>query len=759
MFRPLFLALLLSALPLAAAEPAPALAGLTYSGDQSALDALDRELTAAGTDAGRLAALETRLLALLRRTDTTFAARQAICQRLGLVLAAAPAKTDASALKPLATMLADERDSDLARLALERAPGAVPDTLLLQALARTSGRTRLGIIDSLGRRHTASAVPALAKLLAASDAATATAAACALGAIGTPEADAALRAARSPDARTLALARLEATVRLPAADAARALRELQDNPGLPANVRAAAFRRGLDVDASGADARLVAALGGGDWTFKQVALEALANAPASGRIQAVVTKLATFDAPTQIGALAALARAGAAAAVPAAIAATRHSAADVRLEAVNALGFLPGSAEVVGLLVQLGTGDDALAKAARISLSRLNGPGVSAAILAAAERGEAARRVICLEQLALRHLTEGLPLLRRSRSEPDAAVRAAAVGALGELAPFSDQQAALDWAVAATDDTEQSRALRAVVNITLRHRDEAVRGRAVYAAIEKASPAVALRLLPALGRLGGAASAECAARLAVRADDKVARAATDALSRWTDASALPSLATVAEKAALPAVRVSAVDAALRQLERQRAAWSPATTALLGRLLAAAPAGEQRKQALAIVARATDQAALALAEKWAGDAALASEARYAIGAIKAALAGAPKLQASANAGVSNLTDGKTSTRWSTPLAGEEWIAIDFRVSRPLRRLTLDQTGRAGEYPEKYAVHVSDDAANPGPAIVTGQGQRNRTVIELPANTRGRHVWIKNIAERKDTPWAVCELYVD
>ncbi len=39
------------ALPaLHAAERAPALASLTYSGDQSALEALDRELIAAGKD-------------------------------------------------------------------------------------------------------------------------------------------------------------------------------------------------------------------------------------------------------------------------------------------------------------------------------------------------------------------------------------------------------------------------------------------------------------------------------------------------------------------------------------------------------------------------------------------------------------------------------------------------------------------------------------------------------------------------------------
>ncbi len=760
MLRPFCTALLLTALPLAAAEAAPpALASLTYSGDQAALDELDREITAAGTDTARLAALEARLLALLRRTDPTFAARQAICQRLGLILAAAPARSDTAALKPLATLLTDERGSDLARLALEPAPGAAIDGLFLQALARTAGRTRLGLIDSLGRRRTAAAVAPLGRLLADPDAATAAAAARALGAIGSPAAEAALRAARGPDARTLALARLEATAHLPAADAARVLRELQDHRALPPDLRAAAFRRALDVDSAGSGDRLAEILGGNDWAFKQVALEALAAHPTAERIQAVVAKLATWDAPTQIGALAVLARSGSAAVVPAAVTATRHADPTVRAEAVNALGFLPGSHDLVSVLLSAAAGDDPIAKAARTSLVRLNGPDVSAALLAAAERGRGAQRLVALELLAPRHLTEALPFLKRARGESDPAVRAAAIAAFGELAPFSEQPTAIDWAIAATDDTEQSRALRAVVNLTLRSRDEASRGRAVYTAIESARPEVALRLLPALARIGGSASAECAARLAQRPDEKLARAATDALARWSDATALPSLATIAEKAALPAVRVAAIDAALRALERTRTAWRPATTTLVSRLLQATDQTAPRRQALALLARANDRAALTLAEGLQADAALAADARYAAGAIRASLAGAPKYQSSRSAGLSNLADGKTSTRWTTPLLGEEWILIDFRASRPLRRLTLDQTGRTAEFPEKFTVHLSDDTSQPGPAVVTGQGQRNRTVIDLPAGARGRYVWIKNIAEREETPWTICELYVD
>jgi hypothetical protein len=87
-----------------------------------------------------------------------------------------------------------------------------------------------------------------------------------------------------------------------------------------------------------------------------------------------------------------------------------------------------------------------------------------------------------------------------------------------------------------------------------------------------------------------------------------------------------------------------------------------------------------------------------------------------------------------------------------------VEVDFILSRPLRRITLDQTGRGAEFPEGYELYVTDDVAVPGKVVATGVGQTNKTVIDLPAGTRGRYVIIKNVAARKDTPWSICEIFV-
>jgi hypothetical protein len=733
------------------------LANLDYSGSQAAVESLDKDLSAAGSNPAKLAALEQSLLKSLRAPDTTYAARQAICQRLGWVLALGQSKLTASDLKPLGTMLADERDSDLARLALEPATGAEIDALFVAALGKTTARTRLALIDSIARRRIAAAVPALAKLLGDTDTVTAAAAAKALGLIGDSAAATVLQAIREPSSAAVAAAKLSLATKLAAAPALALLADLRANAADPV-VRSAALRLTLELEPS--STAIIAVLDGNDWTMKQVALESIYTSKAADVIAALSAKLTQWDVPTQSAVITAFARRGDATATPAVVVAATHADATVRAAAIEALGILPGTRDTATLLAKLATGtDSAEVKLAKASLARLNGPDVSALVLAGAETGAVATRIVLIEQLALRGAKESLPLLQKLRADPDAGVRAAAASAFGELAPTTEVKTLLDWTIAATDANEQSRALRALVTLALRDPAVAKRGVALYAAIESATPELALRLLPALGRIGGAPSAECAAKLAVRDDVKLAEAATAALARWTDNTALAALATVAEKTTVVPVRKSASAAVIASFERTRNTWIASDTTLISRLLAVTQTPEHRASLVALLNRASDAPALALAKKLSTDAAVGAAARETAEVIRANQAGPATARASTSAGASNLLDGKTNNRWTTPAEGDEWVEIDFKAVRPLHRITLDQTGRAEEFPEKYEVHVTNDPASPGPVVVAGTGQRNKTVINLPANTRGRYVIIKNVASRQDVPWAICEIFVD
>jgi len=746
----------LTGIPAAAGEPlSPSLESLTYSGDQYALEALDREVREAGRDARKLGALEDRLVALLRQPAPTFAARQAACQRLALVLASAPAGPIRPATaRTLAGMLTEERDTDLARQLLEQVPGPAAERLLLDALPKTTGRLRLGLIDSLGRRRDAGAVTSLATLLADADLATVKATATALGRIGTAAAEAALRGAGTVPFAIIGAARLEAATHLPAAEALPVLRALEGDTQLPVPVRTGAFLLLLDREPALAPERIRGALVGPSAPRRAAALEALADRRDATHLPSVAALLPNLDPVTAAGAIAALGRSGLADAVPAVLAATGHPDAEVRTEAVSALGSLPGSRAVVDKLLELAPS----LREARQSLSRLKGAEVAAILLEGAERGSEARRLACLEQFALRRQTEGLALLRQLRADPSAAVRGAAAAALGDLGPPADLALLTDWAAQAQDEGEQGRTLRAVVTLLQRHRTEQGLAGTFFSRLEQAPPEVARRLLPALVRLGTAEAAAVAGRLAGAPDATLAKAAVETLGRWTDATNLPGLAAAAENARTPEIKAAAVAAGRQALERDRTAWTPGTTALFCRFMDAGTK-EDDLQLLRVLARANDPTALKYAEGLRSDPFLGAEAAYAAEVVQANLVGRPRARASQGSGLGNLFDGKTTSRWSTPALGEEWLELDFRVARPLRELTFDQSGRAAEFPEQYEVYVTNDPAMPGPVVLSGKGQRNRTVLKFPAGTRGRYVIVRNVAARAETPWTICEVLVD
>jgi len=189
----------------------------------------------------RMAKLEELLLDVLR-SETAIAAKRGVCKSLSLIASDRSVAT-------LAAMLTGADTSDSARYVLERMPLGAADAALREALPKTRGQIRVGIINSIGNRKDSRSVALLAGLLEDSEEATAQAAACALGKIGGKEAIAALgrqRDAARARVRAEALdAYLVCARRLAAAgqrsEAAAMYKELSGD-GMPAPIRRAAER-------------------------------------------------------------------------------------------------------------------------------------------------------------------------------------------------------------------------------------------------------------------------------------------------------------------------------------------------------------------------------------------------------------------------------------------------------------------------------------------------------------------------------------
>jgi HEAT repeat protein len=141
---------------------------------------IDAEIRKLAGHADHLANLETALLGVLQ-SDAPLAAKRGVCKRLGLI-------AGERSVAVLAGMLTDAETSDIARYSLERIPSPRVEGALREALPKTQGRTRIGIINSIGNRGDSQAVAPLGKLLGDADDDVAQAAAWALGRIGGAEA-------------------------------------------------------------------------------------------------------------------------------------------------------------------------------------------------------------------------------------------------------------------------------------------------------------------------------------------------------------------------------------------------------------------------------------------------------------------------------------------------------------------------------------------------------------------------------------------
>jgi hypothetical protein len=110
-----------------------------WGDDRSALEAIDQAVAACHKDAAARKALETRLAALLK-SDAPKAAKDVVCRELSLIGTAA-------SVPALAPLLTDKELSHMGRYALERMPCPEAVAALRDALPKTAGLLKVGVIN------------------------------------------------------------------------------------------------------------------------------------------------------------------------------------------------------------------------------------------------------------------------------------------------------------------------------------------------------------------------------------------------------------------------------------------------------------------------------------------------------------------------------------------------------------------------------------------------------------------------------------
>jgi HEAT repeat protein len=208
----------------------------------------------------------------------------------------------------------------------------------------------------------------------------------------------------------------------------------------------------------------------------------------------------------------------------------------VRLAAIEALGFLGQATDARLLIELLSDGASAERAAARASLVRLPGDAVSSHIAAELAHAPAPLRVTSIEILAQRRAFHTVPDILPWATDADAAVRAAAMSALGELAGPEHVAGMVQGVLKAEPGPERTAAEKSIVYVCGRIEDRERRADPLIDAMNALESADRRALLPTLGRVGG----QAALRIVEDAIDDPAPELHDlglrALCHWPDAS-------------------------------------------------------------------------------------------------------------------------------------------------------------------------------------------------------------------------------
>lgn len=282
-------------------------------------------------------------------SDATYAAKDFVCRELSVT------GTEAS-VPALASMLTDEKVSDIARYALERIPGLAVDDALRKALSKAGGKAKVGIINTLGVRGDKKAIDALAKLTNDANETVAVAAVAALSKID--DRMATLMIALVKDKATaIETAATDAYLRCADRLAAKGQKEAAGaiykelyaaNEPMPVRVAAA---RGMILTADGKTVEVVVEmLKSADKPIQTVAIATLKEVAKTDVIKAAAEQMPNLEVEQQAQLISAFAECGDKVALPTVRDAVNSRDAVVRIMALRAMGIL-GDVSSVDMLV------------------------------------------------------------------------------------------------------------------------------------------------------------------------------------------------------------------------------------------------------------------------------------------------------------------------------------------------------------------------------------------------------------------------
>jgi HEAT repeat protein len=588
-------------------------------------------------DAAARKVCETKLVAFLK-AGAAPGGVMAACRSLSLIGSAA-------SVPVLGEMLVKPETTDPARYALERIPGSGAENALLDALDKTQGDMKRGIISTLGKRAADAAVPALAKLAKGKDPVLALAAVRALGWIGTDSAARVLSShlgsangAEKAEAADGLLSFAGASLKLGRVEEATTISDKLLGAGLPDVDRQAAFR--IKLAASGKDSQelILKTLAGKDATLYEPTIAEIPVAFGASEIGQVLPLTAKLPESAQVQFTAVLAGYPADDVLPAVLNAAGSPLATVRMEALRSIGKI-GDSSVVGMLAgraAKAVGDEQAL--ARVTLARLKGTDVETAILDLLKRTSDDKvKAELIQAVSERRIVAGKPVLMEIIKTGAPALRLRAIGALREVSTPADMRDLLGLLFTINDETAREAMQDAAARVTLTIPRPLARGEAAENLLTAENdPKRKADLLRVLGKIGDDTALPLIRKALADPDKDVVDAAVRGLADWPAASARDDVYGIAASSPNLTHKVLALRAFVRMIGLEPYRQPEGAVADLEKALALASRPEEKKLVLGLLPDFPCDKGLLIAESLRTVPAVAAEAKAAADRIRGSL---------------------------------------------------------------------------------------------------------------------------
>jgi HEAT repeat protein len=578
------------------------------------------------TNPALLKQIEARLLQFVQ-SDATAAGKDFAFRELSLI------GTDAS-LPVLTPMLTAPATAEMARYALSKIPGPAADEALRSSLAKASGNTRIGIINSLGQRRSPSSVPTLAPLATSSDAAVAEAAAAALALIADHPALDALAAARAK-ASGVVKQRIDEeygqcagqfAARGDKATAVRVYRQLI-GPQEPQMVRIVALGGLAAAEGTAAIPELVAEVESKDLKAQAAAIRLLGGIPGPEVTAAMVREYPKLPPFGQVRLLSALADRGDMSVGSLFLSAAKDANPDVEASAIAGLGKVGDRSSVLLLADAAANSQGAAQTAARNSLYNLRGASIDPAIVSAIGSSSGKVKVELIMASGERGSTAAADALVKAVQEQDPDVHREALKALKNVAGPAQVPGLVDILVNASTAADRRDASQTLALVLKRSQPPQIG--AVLAAYQKTSAVPArLSLLEVMGQTASEQSLPVLRSALKDSSPEIARGAILALTDWADAAPMPDLLAIAKSDSSPALQVLALRGYLKLVALPSQRSDAESARLLAEAMNLAKQPAEKRQVLAILSNYPCKETLDIAQASLSDEAVAKEAKAA-----------------------------------------------------------------------------------------------------------------------------------